>query len=196
MNKTLENWLNHYQNLIPRTWGKLSTEMLDSTALNAWLTYFEEDEDLYSTTKEKIILEMISSWLNSGKKEIHLRIPDANLFIGEFSTYPASGIDEKCFGTTASFIFSDNECITSLTSIRHNTTTKKIYVNTCRFIKDKTHLTSHCIENNTTPIATQLNNEHNQRKMMLGLSPKKEKNMISMLDENFNRSCLILFAQL
>ncbi|MBJ8931646.1 hypothetical protein [Citrobacter freundii] len=196
MNKTLENWLNHYHNLIPRTWEKLSTEMLDSATLSAWLTYFEEDEDLYSTTKEKIILEMISSWLNSGKKAIHLRIPDTNLFIGEFSTYPASGIDKKCFGTTASIIFSDNECITALTSIRYNTTTQKIYVNTCRFMEDHTHLTSHCIDNTTTPIAIQLNNEHNQRKTMLGFNPSKEKKMVSMLDENFKKSCVILFAQL
>lgn len=196
MNKTLEKWMNHYQMLIPQTWEKLSSEMMDSTAISAWLTFFQEDEDLYSTTKEKIILEMISSWLNTGKKVIHLRIPNTTQFLSEFEAYPASGIEEKHFRTTASIISSSHECITALTNIKYNQTTKKIYINTCNFMEDRTHLTSHFLEHSSRAIKTQLHEEHEQRKLMLGLSLKKEKNMITTLDDNFERSCVILFAQL
>lgn len=194
MNKNFDKWLTHYQECVPNTWDKLKNNQLDYASLQQWLEFFSEDQNLKSTTKDITILQMISEWLNTGKNINNLRIHDINEFINELSLMNPRQIPKKSLRCTVSNIMADNEMLTAMTSIHLNRATNKIHVNTCHILANATHLHSHILENNLLPIKTQINCEHETRKKMLGLHANHDKKLLSVLEENFSRSSLILFA--
>jgi len=193
MNPLLTQWFTHYENKIPKTWDSLSTQELDVHTINASLVFCDEFRELTAPAKESLLLEMISSWLNTGKITHSVDADTHGSEYAEFIATHAKSLPEIS-GTFCIDLKNGTSSSVALISTKTKKIKNSLMVTTCRFSNNKSKINTILIPKNDFSVLSNFEADLLYKKDALGIECHTRNNITTTLEDENTLLSWLLFA--